>query len=74
MTRTHNNTDSIASQPIRRLLSTCEAAELLHTTERNMKRMWQERRIAGVKVGRSVRFTEEDLHAFIARNRQGALK
>ncbi len=56
------------------LLSLAQAAIYLGTSERHLRRLWQERRVAGIKVGRRVRFTVEDLDAFIERNRVEALR
>ena len=56
------------------LLDLAQAASYLGTSERHVRRLWQERRIAVVKVGRRVRFTRADLDAFIERNRHDALR
>ena len=56
------------------LLDLTQAANYLGTSERHVRRLWQERRIAVVKVGRRVRFTRSDLDAFIERNRHHALR
>jgi excisionase family DNA binding protein len=56
------------------LLDFNDAAELLAVTPRHVRRLWQERRIAGVKVGRAVRFTEVDLLAYIERQRVEAVR
>ena len=45
------------------------AAHYLCTTPRHIQELWAKRRVAGVKVGRRVRFTQADLDAFIATNR-----
>jgi excisionase family DNA binding protein len=50
------------------------AATRLGTTPRHVKRLWAERRIAGVLVGRKVRFTEADLLAYIERQRVEAVR
>jgi len=50
------------------------AAMRLGTTPRHVKRLWAERRIAGVLVGRKVRFTEADLLAYIERQRVEAVR
>jgi excisionase family DNA binding protein len=49
------------------------AAELLRTTPRHVRRLWQERRIGGCKIGRKVRFTAQDLIAFVESNHTEAL-
>ena len=48
-----------------RLLDKAEAAAYLNTSERHIQRLWAERRITGVKVGRKVRFRIDDLDAWI---------
>ncbi len=45
------------------------AAHYLCTTPRHVRELWAKRHVAGVKVGRRVRFTQADLDAFIATNR-----
>jgi excisionase family DNA binding protein len=56
------------------LLDLGQAAAYLTTSERHLRRLWQERRIAAIKVGRGIRFTESDLNAFIDRNRHSAVR
>jgi excisionase family DNA binding protein len=58
----------------KRLLDLGQAARYLGTTERHIRRLWQERRIAAVKIGRRVRFDQQDLDAFVEANRQRALR
>ncbi len=57
-----------------RLLDLDQAARYLGTTERHVRRLWQERRIAAVKIGSRVRFDPQDLDAFIEAHRQRALR
>jgi excisionase family DNA binding protein len=45
------------------------AARYLCTTTRHVRELWTRRKLAAIKVGRSVRFTKADLDAFIAANR-----
>ncbi|MGH9106363.1 MAG: helix-turn-helix domain-containing protein [Acidimicrobiales bacterium] len=45
------------------------AARYLGTTPRRVRKLWQSRRLAAVKVGRCVRFLVADVDAFIAANR-----
>jgi excisionase family DNA binding protein len=52
-----------------RLLTVEQAAERLGTSERFVRRLIAERRIAYVKVGRHVRIATGDLEAFIAASR-----
>lgn len=47
------------------LLKVHEAAELLHTSERFVRRLIAERRIEFVKIGRHVRIRESALIAFV---------
>ena len=51
------------------LLTVEQAAERLGTTERFVRRLVFERRIAFVKLGRHVRIAARDLDAFIAARR-----
>jgi excisionase family DNA binding protein len=51
------------------LLTVDQAAECLGTSERFVRRLIAERRIAYVKVGRHVRITEHDLINFVATSR-----
>jgi len=57
-----------------RLFDQQQAAAYLNTTERHIRILWQERRITAVKIGRRVRFTKEDLDAYIDRNRHQAIR
>jgi excisionase family DNA binding protein len=50
-----------------------QAAIALSVTPRHVRRLWQLRQLAGIKVGRLVRFSEEDLEAYIARQRVEAI-
>ena len=50
------------------------AADFLGVTPRAVRRLWQERRVAAIKVGRAVRFTEADLLAYIERQRVEAAR
>jgi excisionase family DNA binding protein len=56
------------------LLDMPQAAKYLATSERHLRRLWQERRITSIKVGRRVRFARLDLDAYIEANRQRALR
>ena len=56
------------------LLDQTQAADYLKTNERHIRRLWQERRLAAVKVGRYVRFAREDLDAYKAANRIEAIR
>ncbi len=63
----------VAASPPGALLDYEGAAKYLCTTPRRVRELWARRRLAGVKVGRSVRFAVEDLDAFIALNRVPAV-
>jgi len=56
------------------LLTLEQAAHHLSTSERHVRRLWQERRLTAVKVGRRVRFARCDLDAFIDANRRHAVR
>jgi excisionase family DNA binding protein len=45
------------------------AAVYLCTTPRHVRELWAQRRLAAIKVGRSVRFSVDDLDIFIASHR-----
>lgn len=57
-----------------RLYDWTSGSEYLGTTERHLKRLWAERRIAGRKIGRKVRFTQGDLDDYIHRSRIDAVQ
>lgn len=52
-----------------RLLTVAQAAGRLNCTERFVRRLVEERRIAVTRLGRHVRLAESDLDAFIAAGR-----
>jgi len=56
------------------LLDFESAAVFLSTSPRHVCRLWQERRIAAVKVGKAVRFTRADLLAYIEHHRVEAVR
>lgn len=49
-------------------------AEYLGTTPRHVRRLWAERRLTGIKVGRMVRFAPADLDRYIAAQRVKAVR
>ena len=51
------------------LLDWDNAGRYLGTSGRHVRKLWSERRIAGIRVGRLIRFRPEDLDAFIVANR-----
>lgn len=56
------------------LLDPAEAAGYLAVDVRRVRQLWQTRKLAGIKVGRAVRFTVADLDAYIARQRVEAAR
>lgn len=50
------------------LLDYDAAAQYLSTTPRHIRQLWNERKLAAVKVGRLVRFRRADLDSFIVQN------
>jgi excisionase family DNA binding protein len=56
------------------LLDVGEAAEMLNTSERFVRRLIQERRIAFVKVGRHVRIKSSELDRFVADGEVSAVR
>jgi excisionase family DNA binding protein len=56
------------------LLDPAQAARYLGTSERHLRRLWQEGRLSAVKIGRRVRFTRRDLDSFIEANRHRAVR
>ncbi len=56
------------------MLTMAEAAEYLAVTNRMMRRLQSERRVAFVRVGRHIRFRPVDLDAFIEDNSVGAAR
>ena len=57
------------TQPVERLLTVGQVAELLGTTERFPRRLIAERRIRYVHIGRHVRIPESALADFISAGR-----
>jgi excisionase family DNA binding protein len=55
--------------PQKPLVGIEQAALFLSVTPRMVRRLWTLRQLAGVKVGRLVRFSEDDLSDYIARQR-----
>jgi excisionase family DNA binding protein len=55
----------VSAQLRDRLLTVAQVAKRLNVTERFVRRLVAERRIAIQRVGRHVRFREEDVDAFL---------
>lgn len=52
------------------LLDMDAAAGRLGVTPRMVRKLWETRKLSGVKVGRFVRFTERDIDEYVERNRR----
>jgi len=59
---------------VRRLLDDQGAADYLGTTRRHVRKLWAERRLPAIKVGRLVRFDQRDLDAYIKARRVEAVR
>ena len=55
------------------LLNCDQAAEVLGVSSRQVRELWRRRELAAIKVGALVRFSSEDLRAYIARQRVDAV-
>jgi excisionase family DNA binding protein len=55
---------------MRTLLTVKEAGERLRIIESTVFRLLRGRQLKGVKIGRALRFTEEELRDFIERHRE----
>ena len=65
-----SNIPCVSGDPVaRKLVTPLGAAEYLGVTERWIRRAVEERRIPFVKLGRLVRFSVEDLDAYVASRR-----
>lgn len=58
-----------AEASIDRLLDTLEAARFLGMGKRTVQELVADRKLAFVKIGRSIRFAPSDLAAFVEANR-----
>jgi len=56
------------------LLNTEAAARYLATTPRHVRELWATRRLAGIKVGRLVRFHPCDLDRYVEAHRTEAVR
>ncbi|MHB8439619.1 MAG: helix-turn-helix domain-containing protein [Acidimicrobiales bacterium] len=52
-----------------RLIDMDEVARFLATTARHVRRLVQERRIPFIKVGKFIRFDEDEIHAWVDASR-----
>ncbi len=57
------------AQQFHPLLNTTEAARALGLGKRTLAQLIAERKVGFIKIGRSVRFSREDLDAFVERQR-----
>lgn len=62
---------SLASSP---LLTEQDVADYLNCSLRHVRELWAARRIAGIKVGRFVRFTREAIDDYIERQTIEAIR
>lgn len=60
--------------PESRLLTQEEAAEYLNTSKSHVRRLWDRRELAAVKVGNLVRFDLADLDRYIESRRTEAVR
>lgn len=60
--------------PTTGLLDYAGTADYLGITPRHVRRLWAERRLTGIKVGRLVRFAPADLDRYIAAQRVEAVR
>ncbi len=65
-------TNHSTGDPRGRLMTLPEIAEYLHTTERNVRRLTQNRLVPTVKIGRRVMAWSSDLDHFITENTRPA--
>jgi excisionase family DNA binding protein len=52
-----------------RLLTTAEAAEALSQSKRTIQKLVAERELGHLKLGKSLRFSMEDIQAYVDKNR-----
>ena len=52
------------------LFNTKEAGERLRVSESTVRRLFRRHQLHGLKVGRGLRFTQEEILAFIERHRE----
>jgi excisionase family DNA binding protein len=52
------------------LFNTKEAGERLRISESTVRRLFRGHQLKGLKIGRGLRFTEEEILAFIERHRE----
>ena len=64
---------SIEAVPSSGLLTISEVAELLKLSASTVRRLQRQRKIPFVKVGRSIRFIESDLTAYLRKRHVGSI-
>lgn len=64
-----DNKTSTDSYPINGLLTIADVAEILKVSVSSVRRLQEQRRIAFIKVGGSVRFARDDIVSFLAGHR-----
>ena len=68
-TRTLTGKSPAQPEPVRvgeRLYTLKETAQLLNTTERHVRGLWEQRKLVGIKVGKFLRFPESRINQFLA--------
>lgn len=65
---------AVPAPAARGLLDDQGAADYLGTTPRHVRKLWSERRLPAIKVGRLVRFDPRDLDAYIKAQRVEAIR
>ena len=48
------------------LLTEAEAGGVLHLSRTTLRKLWREGKLVPIKIGRSVRYTQQDVDAFVA--------
>lgn len=56
------------NEPVAPLLDKTAAAEILACSPRKVRSLWEQGKLGGRRVGRSVRFSHADLAEYIERN------
>ena len=47
------------------LLTEAEAGAVLHLSRTTLRKLWRDGRLVPIKIGRSVRYTQQDVDAFV---------
>jgi excisionase family DNA binding protein len=71
MTSRSSSSGSRARQPVTRLRTIDETAELFNTSTRTVRRLIESGALSVHRFGRLVRISDDDIAAFLAANRSG---